>query len=146
VVDGVDGWMFCGWGCIAAVRSVSVKFVAFGVCGCLWRFVAVCGFLWPFVAFCGNRMRWELGCSGNLEKNKKSFAILGEYRGTRKRRKFRFVAVVVLASHLSLSTIPCFCQHHRPQCLEDNNLWIESQTKPLTFNLPYWGTPPVFRW
>jgi hypothetical protein len=50
--------MFCGGvvccivrhGCGAAVRSVSVKFVAFGV---LWRFVAFCGVLWRFVAFCG---------------------------------------------------------------------------------------------
>jgi hypothetical protein len=38
------------WGCIAAVQSVSVKFV---VCGFLWRFVAFCGRLWRFVAVCG---------------------------------------------------------------------------------------------
>jgi hypothetical protein len=30
-----------------------MKFVAFGVCGLLWPFVAFCGLLWPFVAFCG---------------------------------------------------------------------------------------------
>jgi hypothetical protein len=54
------------------------------VCGVLWPFVAFCGFLWPFL--------WPIACvenlgsSGNLEKIKKSFAILGEYS------VFRFVA------------------------------------------------------
>jgi hypothetical protein len=51
-MDGcfVDGVVCCivRHGCGAAVRSVSVKFVAFGVlsfCGVMWRFVAFCGFL-----------------------------------------------------------------------------------------------------
>jgi hypothetical protein len=67
-------------------------FVAF--CGFLWPFVAFCGVLWPFVAFCGFLwpFLWPIACvenlgsSGNLEKIKKSFAILGEYS------VFRFVA------------------------------------------------------
>jgi hypothetical protein len=51
----------------------------------------VCGLLWRFVAIACVE---NSGSSGNLEKLKKSFAILGEYWGTRKQRKFRFVAVI----------------------------------------------------
>jgi hypothetical protein len=75
-----------------------VKFVAFGVCGILWRFVAFCGFLWLFVA---NRMRWVV--PGKLKFFVKSFGRDHLIVSNEKTGKCHFVAAaagaVIAAAH-----------------------------------------------